>query len=157
MTRAVFFFLFIISAFTLEAQERVMAPGTTLQQAAVVKSDPLIMPETEYNFGQIPQGKPVTHVFKLENNGKEPIVLTNVHASCGCTTPVWSRDTIPAGDSSKITVGFNAAAEGPFMKPIMITYNDNQSKQIIIRGEVWKTPSQSAPENELINQLNKKQ
>jgi Protein of unknown function (DUF1573) len=110
--------------------------------------------ETEYNFGKIPQGKPVTHVFTVANTGKVPFKLDNVQASCGCTTPVWDKEKVIAvGTSSDITVGYNAAAEGPFTKSITITYNGTQSKVIQIKGEVWKTPTESAPTNAAVNDL----
>ena len=83
--------------------------------------------------------------------------LENVQASCGCTTPEWKKDTIPPGATSKITVGYNAQNEGPFTKSVTITYNGNQSKQIIIKGEVWKTPVTSAPENSALNSLKNEQ
>lgn len=113
--------------------------------------------ETEFDFGKIPQGKPVTHVFEFKNIGTTPFSLDNVQASCGCTTPVWNKDTLAPGATSKITVGYNAANEGPFAKPVTITYNGNQSKQIIIKGDVWKTPVTSAPENSAVNSLKNEQ
>ena len=51
------------------------------------------------------------------------------------------------GASSSIKVGYNAAAEGTFTKSITITYNETQTKVITIKGEVWKTPAASAPNN----------
>jgi hypothetical protein len=115
---------------------------TTLASAEVIS-----LKEVEYDFGKIPQGKPVTHVFMFTNTGKTPLALDNVQASCGCTTPEWSKEVIPAGATSKITVGYNAASDGPFTKFITITYNGTQNKQVTIKGEVWKTPTTSAPEN----------
>ncbi len=113
--------------------------------------------EMEFDFGKIPQGKPVTHVFEFKNIGPAPLALDNVQASCGCTTPVWNKDVIAPGATSKITVGYNAANEGPFAKPVTITYNGNQSKQITIKGDVWKTPVTSAPENSAVNSLKNEQ
>lgn len=52
-----------------------------------------------------------------------------------------------------INVGYNAASEGQFLKSITVTYNDNQTKQITIKGEVWKTPLTSAPENSALKSL----
>ncbi|MEO7766973.1 MAG: DUF1573 domain-containing protein, partial [Ferruginibacter sp.] len=57
------------------------------------------------------------------------------------------------GEKTYITVGYNAASEGKFSKPVTITYNGTQSKQIIIKGEVWKTPVASAPENKELGNL----
>jgi hypothetical protein len=114
----------------------------------------LKMIEDVYDFGKIPQGKPVHHVFAFKNTGSSSLKLVNVQASCGCTTPEWDKENeTPAGNSGSIKVGYNAAAEGPFNKNITITYNDNQIKIISIKGEVWKTPASSAPSNAASNDL----
>jgi Protein of unknown function (DUF1573) len=116
-------------------------------------AETLTFEESEYDFGKIPQGKPVTHVFIFKNTGDAPFALDRVQASCGCTTPEWNKDTIPPGGTSKIIVGYNAMNEGPFAKPVTITYNGNQVKQIVIKGDVWKTPQSSAPLNDNVNSL----
>lgn len=114
----------------------------------------LILKEKEFNFGKIPQGKPVVHIFEVENKSKDSLKIVNVQASCGCTTPEWEKDkVVPPGSGTKITVGYNAAAEGPFTKFITVTYNGTQTRQITITGEVWKTPATSAPENKSTNDL----
>lgn len=114
----------------------------------------LAIKEDVYDFGKIPQGKPVHHIFTVTNIGQEPLKIANVQASCGCTTPEWDKETaIPAGQDGKITVGYNAAAEGAFTKFITVTYNETGSKQITIKGEVWKTPAASAPENKGLSDL----
>lgn len=114
----------------------------------------LALKEESFDFGKIPQGKPVTHVFEVSNISKAPVTITNVQASCGCTTPEWEHDKpIAAGGKTNITVGYNAAAEGVFTKLVTVTYGENQTKQITIKGEVWKTPASSAPTNASLNDL----
>lgn len=120
---------------------------------AQTADETLDLKELEYNFGAIPQGKPVYHLFQITNKGLTPMKLDNVQASCGCTTPEWSKDPIPAGASDKIKVGYNAAAEGHFEKMVTITYNGNSTKQIKIKGEVWRAPAGSAPSNASVNFL----
>lgn len=115
----------------------------------------LQLKQTEHDFGQIPQGKPVYYSFEIVNIGKKPLALDNVQASCGCTTPEWSKDPIAPGATAKIKVGYNAAAENYFEKYITIIYNGNQSKQIKIKGTVWKAPEGSAPVNSSIDFLKK--
>jgi hypothetical protein len=128
-------------------------PGTSFSETTKTTPETLSLSETEFDFGKIPQGKPVTHVFEFKNTGFTPFSLDKVQASCGCTTPEWNKDTIAPGATSKITVGYNAMNEGPFAKPVTITYNGNQVKQIIIKGEVWKTPLTSAPLNNTVTNL----
>lgn len=120
---------------------------------AQTATEALEVKEQEYNFGTIPQGKPVYHVFQIANKGTIPLKLDNVQASCGCTTPEWSKDPIPAGGADKIRVGYNAAAEGPFEKVVTVTYNGNNTKLIRIKGEVWRAPAGAAPSNASINFL----
>ncbi len=117
--------------------------------------DVLVLKQSEHNFDLIPQGKPVYYTFEIVNTGKVALKLDDVHASCGCTTPEWSRDPIAPGATAKIKVGYNAAAEGAFTKTINITYNTNQSKQLMIKGTVWKAPEGAAPVNASIDLLKK--
>jgi hypothetical protein len=127
-------------------------PAPSLIAAPVEEA--ISLKETAFDFGKIPQGKPVTHVFDVKNIGKDSLKIVHVQASCGCTTPEWEHDkAIAPGASTKITVGYNAAASGPFTKTITITYNGTQSKVITISGEVWQTPAASAPENKATNDL----
>ena len=115
----------------------------------------MVLKETEHDFSKIPQGKPVYYSFEIKNTGKTPLKLDNVTATCGCTTPEWSPEPIAPGASAKIKVGYNAAAEGPFEKFITVIYNTNQTKQIKIKGIVWKAPEGSAPANASIDFLKK--
>ena len=116
----------------------------------------LSVKETAFDFGTIPQGKPVYHFFEVTNTGKDPMVISNVQTSCGCTTPEWSKEPIAPGGTSKVRVGYNAAGEGHFEKYITIMYNQNLSKQVRIMGTVWKAPVGSAPENSSISLLKQK-
>jgi hypothetical protein len=133
-------------------KNKTIATNSEQLSSGVPKED-LTLKETEFDFGKIPQGKPVTHIFHFTNTGDKPFALDNVQASCGCTTPEWNKDTIAPGATAIIKVGYNAANEGPFNKPVTITYNGTQIKQIIIKGDVWKTPVTSAPENTSLNNL----
>jgi hypothetical protein len=153
MKKTIVFSLLAFTFLQVNAQSAA-APVGAKATAAVAPVETLVVKETEFNFGKIPQGKPVTHVFEIINTGKDSLKIVNVQASCGCTTPEWDRDKpIPAGGSTKITVGYNAASEGPFAKPVTITYNASQTKQLFIKGEVWKTPTTSAPENKNLSDL----
>ena len=94
-------------------------------QTDTLKIDALQLKEGEHDFGMIPQGKPVFYFFEVVNTGTTPLKLDNVQASCGCTTPEWNREAIPAGSVDKIRVGYNAASEGVFDKYITIMYEGN--------------------------------
>ncbi len=117
--------------------------------------DVLLIKESEHDFGQIAKGKPVFYNFQIQNTGTTALRLDDVHASCGCTTPEWSHDPIAPGATAIIKVGYNAASEGPFTKPITITYNTSSTKQLLIKGTVWRGPEGSAPANASVQFLKK--
>jgi hypothetical protein len=121
--------------------------------AKQITAEVLEFKQTEHDFGKIPQNKPVYYTFEIVNKGNTPLKLDNVTASCGCTTPEWNREAIAPGATGKIRVGYNAASDGYFEKYITITYNEKQTKQIKIKGTVWKAPSGSAPANSSVQFL----
>src|SRR5690349_8071856 len=123
--------LLVLGMAQAQTAQKMERPVQDIQQAPT--ADPLVLKVLEYDFGKIPQGKPVYYNFTFSNNGMEPLKLDNVQASCGCTTPEWSKDPVPAGGANQIKVGYNAAAEGYFDKTITITYNGSLTKQIKIK------------------------
>jgi len=134
--------IFLVSGFMLAG-----AQTPQITQIKPEMPDALLIKTAEFDFGKIPQGKPVFTFFEIMNTGTVPLKLDNVQASCGCTTPEWNHEPIAPGSTATIKVGYNAAAEGYFEKPITITYNTSQSKQLKIKGNVWKAPVGSAPAN----------
>lgn len=78
--------------------------------------------ETEHDFGAFREddGK-VTCNFRFVNKGKEPISVRSVKASCGCTTPSYTKQPIEPGDTGCIMATFNPAGRpGRFTKTLSI-------------------------------------
>lgn len=122
---------------------------TGIAQTAPAKpAEGLWMNEEKHDFGKIPQGTPVFTTFELKGLS-DVLKLELVQAGCGCTTPEFKAGTYKLGETVQIKVGFNAAAPGPFNKPVTIFYNDGQQKVIYITGEVATTPAAPAPGNGL--------
>jgi hypothetical protein len=91
----------------------------------------------EHDFAKIEQGKPVSHVFEFTNTGTDPVVLGNVTASCGCTTPEWTREPVMPGKKGSIKATFNAGVMGPFNKTVTVPSNaENGTLYLTLKGEV---------------------
>ncbi len=113
------------------------APGIVFAQS----SGPIIAwAKSTHDFGDVIQGEKVEHTFKFKNTGSEPLVITNVQVTCGCTTPKgWARDPILPGQSSEITIGFNSAGKyGRQEKVITLVSNAKNSEgtQILFSANV---------------------
>ena len=102
--------------------------------------------EETHNFGKIEQGKPVTQEFVFTNTGTDPIVITNVSASCGCTTPSYTKDPVLPKQSGTIKATYNAAAMGTFNKSITVFSNaESPSLTLFLKGEVVEKGAASKP------------
>ena len=95
--------------------------------------------ETEHDFGKFKEeaGRQ-TYDFTVTNTGTDPLVIQNVVASCGCTTPNWTKQPIPAGGTGKITANYDPKDRpGPFSKTLSVYSNSKPEVVVlIIKGEV---------------------
>lgn len=97
-----------------------------------------------HEFGSIPQGTPANYTFTFKNTGKEPLVLSSVTPSCGCTTPEWPKEPIAPGASANIKVTYSAASPGEFTKTIAVKSNASVADMVLtIHGDV-KAPTTAA-------------
>ena len=114
------FIVFVFGVFTIY--------GAIAQEVATTEASAngavMTFEEVKYDFGDIYQGDKVEHVFKFENTGNEPLIITNVQTTCGCTAPNWPRDPITPGQESEIKVVFNSTGKiGRQNKVITIVSN----------------------------------
>ena len=92
-----------------------------------------------HNFGTIQEADGITtYQFQFKNTGSKALIIKNVKASCGCTTPEWTKAPIAGGKSGFIKVSFDPKNRpGPFNKSITITSNATSSpNKLIIKGIV---------------------
>ena len=108
--------------------------GMSVSAQAVLKLD-----TTNHNFGKFDENTPVTHVFKFQNTGDEPLVIHQALSSCGCTIPKFTKDPILPGKSGEIKVTYNGKGKYPghFKKAITISSNaSNKLVRLYIEGEM---------------------
>lgn len=92
-----------------------------------------------HDFGPIQENKgAVSYTFQFTNTGKQPLVIHNVNASCGCTTPDWTRTPIQPGGKGTVKATFDPRNRpGNFNKSITITSNASNATEILrITGNV---------------------
>ncbi len=119
--------------------------ATLLFAMVAMGQNPVItFDKTTHDFGKINEADGrVTTVFTFKNEGMAPLVLSNVRASCGCTTPKWTREPIEPGQTGEITVTYNPNGRpGRFQKTITVTSNASEpTTKLYIKGEVIPKPA----------------
>ena len=109
-----------------------------ISASAQQKADDIIKVKIEkFDFGKIKQSVPVTTYFEITNTSDKPIVIESATATCGCTTPEYAKEPIAPKATTKIKVGYNAAAIGTFNKDVFVKLAGVQdTKNLKITGEV---------------------
>ncbi len=102
--------------------------------------------EETHDFGDIEEGTVATYEFEFTNEGNQPIELQEVKASCGCTTPFWTKEIIAPGKTGKIKASYNSKGRpGAFTKSITVRSNAQQGLKVLyIKGFV--KPSNTSAE-----------
>lgn len=121
----VFFFLGLLSL------------GVIAQVNPAAKSDSIVFNKMVHDYGTLEQGADGSCEFKFTNNGKVPVVLSGVHASCGCTTPEWPREPILPGQTGVIKVKYDTRRLGAIDRTVVVNSNASNSTVVLrIKGNV---------------------
>lgn len=116
----------IFSAFAL---------GTMLMSAqAVIKFE-----KTSHDYGKFTEDTPQTYVFKFTNTGDQPLVIHQAFASCGCTVPTFTKESIAPGKSGELKVVYNGKGKMPghFKKTVSVRSNaTNALVRVYIEGDM---------------------
>ena len=106
-----------------------------------------------HDFRTIEEGVQATVIITFKNTGNETLVLNSVKASCGCTTPKWTREPIAPGQEGVITAIYNSNGRpGNFTKTVTVKHNGEGGTEFLtIRGVVNRaapvvTPTVATPE-----------
>lgn len=93
---------------------------------------------TDHDFGKVPEGTLASYEFKFKNTGNQPLVIAGAQASCGCTTPDWTKTPVQPGKSGVIRAVYNSAGRpGVFTKTVTVTSNATEgSKVLSLKGTV---------------------
>ncbi len=102
-------------------------------------AEPLLFQEKIHDFGEIlEQNGNADHRFVFTNNSGRPVRIISVQASCGCTTPDWTKETIAHGKTGFVAASFDPKGRpGYFNKSLTITTNLSDSPIILqVKGTV---------------------
>ncbi len=92
----------------------------------------------DHDFGKVPEGTMASYEFKFKNTGNQPIVIASAQASCGCTTPDWTKTPVLPGKSGIVKAVYNSAGRpGVFAKTVTVMSNATEgSKVLSLKGTV---------------------
>ena len=110
---------------SLLAQQPVTAAADSTAKAKIT------FETLSHDFGTIDKGGDGNCVFNFKNEGAVALVLSQVRASCGCTTPMWPKEPIMPGQSGEIKVHYDTNRIGAFSKTITVNSNAENSTVVL--------------------------
>lgn len=132
MKKVLFIFSFLLISGIIAIAQTTPTPQHENPDAPVI-----LFEEMLYDYGTIEQGGDGNHNFIYKNTGKEPLVLSKVRSSCGCTIPEWSRVPLLSGEQDTLKVTYDTRRLGRFSKTVSIFSNAKKAMEVVrIQGEV---------------------
>lgn len=98
--------------------------------------------ETEHEFGEVAMNEDVSFVFRYKSVGNQPLIISHVGSSCGCTTAQWSSKPLMTGKTGVLRVTFTPSSPGPFRKTIVVYSNAGNTPNVVLRIKGVVCPSQ---------------
>ena len=94
--------------------------------------------DSAYNFGKVTDGEKVEYSYRFKNIGTKPLVVTEAHASCGCTVPQKPEKPILPGETGFIKIVFDSKGRvGAAHKTITVSSNAKpEFPLLILTGDV---------------------
>lgn len=139
------YILLFAAVATLAACNNQKTAGAAEESAAI--SPAAVTPENAaafkfekeaYDFGQITEGEKVSYDFRFKNVGKNPLIITEAKASCGCTVPDYPHEPIAPGQEGKISVVFNSTGKSGLQNKVVTIFANTipSSTEVRLVGDV---------------------
>ncbi len=93
------------------------------------------------NYGTIMHNADGFRIIRFVNAGKEPLLIVDIHTSCGCLVASGPKEPISSGSKGEIRVHYATERIGYFLKSITVISNAiNSPKILVVKGKVLPDP-----------------
>jgi len=110
--------------------------------------------EVVHDFGNIEVGTKAETRFEFTNTGTEPLVLSKVQPSCGCTASDYTKTPVEPGQKGYVSALYkNTSSANHFEKSISVYSNAGATPTIrlTIKGNVVDKPAAPVQEKSAIS------
>jgi hypothetical protein len=92
-----------------------------------------VIGERSYDFGHMETHQTKSHLFRIENKGRAPLVLAKGPTECKCTISNLTTHEIPPGGLAEVEVAWTPHDVEPFEKSAIIWTNDPNLSEVHFR------------------------
>jgi hypothetical protein len=104
--------------------------------------------EKSHDFGDIYQGDKVEYTFKFKNTGTEPLIISSVQTTCGCTATDWTKTPVAPGKTGEVAATFNSAGKMGQQNKVISVYSNAGLETVSIVTNILPAKAASAKESQ---------
>ncbi len=137
--KALFMASIVATIASCDVRKKDQQAGTNVLKQEQVKDPATVQViDSSFDFGKVSEGENVEYNYRFKNTGSNPLIITNVPASCGCTVPEKPEAPIMPGEIGFIKVKFNSEGRvGQAHKTVTVMSNANPGfPPLQLTGEV---------------------
>jgi hypothetical protein len=147
MKKIFFFALTMITLAACTVKDKKAIPALTAEEKKKALVDTANfttitwLDSTFKDLGKVKEGAVVEVTYRFKNTGTHNLVITDVHASCGCTTPETPQQPYAPGEEGVIKAKFDSKGRpGPAHKDVTVTANTlpNSTSMLTFQVDVLK-------------------
>jgi hypothetical protein len=86
----------------------------------------------------------VKHTFTFKNTGNQPLLISEVRVTCGCTTPDWTKMPVAPGQTGFITAQFNSTGRSGQNHKVITVVSNSVTGNVPLSFVTTVTPRASA-------------
>lgn len=136
--------LLVVILFVLSTSSYIIA------QDARPNAPEITFESTIYDYGTISKNANGEGIFYFTNTGKEPLILTDVRSSCGCTVPEWPNAPIMPGQKGSLKVKYDTNRIGQINKSVTVLSNAKNAAVVLrLKGNIIEGANETVPTKKL--------
>jgi len=133
-----------------KVNQKVQQKKQTEQKVVDPNAPDIEFDKVVHDYGTIQQHGDGNCNFIFKNTGKQPLILSKVKSSCGCTVPRWPKQPILPGTSDTIKVKYDTKRVGPINKSIIVNSNAKTNQVVLkIKGKINVKPAEQIPAKQI--------
>lgn len=106
------------------------------KQTKIILKTSAVVDQPEFDFGLFDKSEVKETIFEIRNTGDNPLVITDISTTCGCTVATYEKNPAKSGERLYVKVRVTPKEIGFFHESVIVKCNTDQNIHLIVRGQV---------------------
>jgi hypothetical protein len=98
----------------------------------IQESTKIVFVNELHDFGNLKSGESVACSFKFTNEGKNPLLISDVKAGCGCTNVKYPLKPVEPGKGGTIEIKYNTRGKNGHQRQMVTVFSNGSEEPVIL-------------------------